>query len=101
MFCAEGGRHSWPHVTDHFLGLDRNLLVAEQVGLHLSRVLQNEEGGLRKKNKKTSYRLKRILNFCLAYLHVITVGLPDVLVRVCLLIVVVHGLARRRGSAET
>ena len=39
MFGAEGGRGRGPHVTDHLLRLDGDLLVTEQVGLHLPRIL--------------------------------------------------------------
>ncbi|TNN71885.1 hypothetical protein EYF80_017892 [Liparis tanakae] len=30
VFGAEGGRDNRPHVADHLLGLNRNLLIAEQ-----------------------------------------------------------------------
>lgn len=36
----------------------------------------------------------------ISHLHVITVRFPDVLVGVRLLVIVVHGRTRRRGSAE-
>lgn len=36
---TEGGRGDRPHVADHLLRLDGDLLVTEQVGLHLARVL--------------------------------------------------------------
>ena len=43
MLGTEGGRDNRPHVTDHLLGLDGNLLVTEQVGLHLTWVLKQRE----------------------------------------------------------
>lgn len=48
MFGTEGGRGSRPHVADHLLRLDRNLLIAEQVGLHLAWVLQQKQTPARK-----------------------------------------------------
>lgn len=41
---AEGGSGRRPHVADHLLGLDGDLLVAEQVGLHLAGVLRDRHG---------------------------------------------------------
>lgn len=44
MLGAEGGCGRRPHVADHLLGLDRDLLVAEQVGVHLAGVLRDRHG---------------------------------------------------------
>lgn len=50
MFGTEGWGDSWPHVTNDLLRLNRDLLITEQVRLHLTWVLEKRHiGGIKEK----------------------------------------------------